>query len=295
MKLLMTGGTGLIARRFIDRFPEYDVTVLTRSIIGAQKLLPQRVSLIDSLDEFVNLDDFDGVVNLAGEPIIDHRWTLEQKAKIRESRWRLTQTLVSLINAGSKPPKVFLSGSAVGIYGDQGETVLDETSEAALTDFASDICFQWERFANQVNQPTRCVTLRTGIVLDRSGGALSKMMLPFKLCLGGRLGLGKQYMPWIHIDDMTSALNYLLTQEAVQGPVNLVAPNGVSNSEFTKTLGRVLKRVTIIPVPAWFLKLVLGEASILLLGSQHVVPKKLLEQGFVFRFPELNSALADLL
>jgi uncharacterized protein (TIGR01777 family) len=294
MKLFVTGGTGLIARRFIDSFPDYDVTVLTRNIVKAQGILPRRITLVENMDKFSNLDGFDGVINLAGEPIIDHRWTLSQKIKICESRWLITQKLVELINAGNLPPKVFLSGSAIGIYGDQNDTVLDEESETVIPDFASDLCLHWEHLANQVNKATRCVNLRTGIVLDRSGGALAKMILPYKLFLGGKLGNGAQYMSWIHIDDMVQALNYLLLSEVVDGAVNLVAPNSVKNVDFSKSLAANLKRVAVLPVPKLFLKTMLGESSSLLLGSQRVTPKKLLDNGFKFRYPDLKVALADL-
>ena len=294
MKLLVTGGTGLIARRFIDIFPRYECTVLTRDLSRAKEILPQSVILIDSLDEYSNLDEFDGVINLAGEPIIDNRWTQVQKQKICESRWLITKKLVELINSGVNPPRVFLSGSAVGIYGDQGDILLNENSEVISPDFASELCLHWEYLANQVNKATRCVNLRTGIVLDRSGGALSKMLLPFKLCLGGRLGSGCQYMPWVHIDDAVHALDYLMTHEAIHGPVNLVAPKSVRNTDFSKALAKALKRVAIIPVPKLCLKIMLGESSLLLLGSQRVAPEKLIENGFVFRYPELNKALVDL-
>lgn len=294
MKLFVTGGTGLIARRFIDTFPDYDVTVLTRSTANAQKILPQRITLVESLENFSNLDDFDAVINLAGEPIIDHRWTPSQKVNICESRWLLTQKLVELINAGNRPPQVFLSGSAVGVYGDQGDKVLDEQSKTIISDFTSDLCLYWEHLANQVHKATRCVNLRTGIVLDRSGGALAKMIIPYKLCLGGKLGSGMQYMPWIHIDDVVQALHYLLVNKAVEGAVNIVAPNSVRNTYFSKSLAASLKRVALIPVPKLLLKLLLGESSSLLLGSQRVIPKKLMENGFKFRYPELSDALADL-
>lgn len=295
MKLLVTGGTGLIGRRFIERYTHHDYTVLTRDFRSAQKKLPQHVSLIDSLENFTNLDGFDGVINLAGEPIIDRRWTAQQKLRICESRWAITQALVDLINKGDNPPNVFLSGSAVGIYGDQGDTKLDEAFGLGRSDFASELCFHWEQLAQMANKRTRCATLRTGIVLDGSGGALSKMILPFKLCLGGPLGNGKQYMPWIHNVDVTRALEYLLVNQTTRGAVNLVAPGAVRNKEFSIALARTLKRIAVLPVPAFILKTILGESSILLLGSQNVVPKKLLESGFQFQYPQLNQALDEIL
>lgn len=295
MKILMTGGTGLIGHRFIQRYPEHEYTVLTRSPEKAKKKLPNTVALLDSLSTLENLDGFDGVINLAGEPIVDKRWTEHQKQAIRDSRWSVTQQLVDLFRLSKTPPSVFLSGSAIGIYGDHGDFVVTERDTSTTLDFAASLCQRWEAIAKEAEPYTRVVHLRTGIVLDPKGGALAKMLTPFKLCLGGRLGNGRQFMSWIHIQDMVGGIAFLLNNKESSGAFNMVAPEPVTNQQFTEALAAALNRMAVLPVPSFMLKLMLGESSRLLLGSQRVNPDALISQSYSFQFPDLNAALTDLL
>ena len=295
MKILLTGGTGLIGLAFIRRFDEYQYTVLTRSPEKAKSLLPESVTLIESLDNLPNLNGFDAVINLAGEAIIDKRWHPKQKDRICQSRWQMTQKLADLFARSENPPETFLSGSAIGVYGNRGDDVLTEASTVQEHDFATTLCLRWEAIARGAESYTRVVLLRTGIVLAAHSGALAKMLLPFKCCLGGRIGDGQQYMSWIHLQDHVNAMGYLLTEKSISGPVNLVAPEPVRNNIFTQTLAEVLQRIAIFPVPKSILKLLLGESSCLLLDSQRVMPEALLNKRFSFAFPTLNQALTHLL
>ena len=224
MNILITGGTGLIGSCFIKQFRCHTFTVLTRFPSKAKVQLPESSEFISSLDELHNLDNFDAVINLVGEPIIDKRWSAKQKLIITQSRLQITRRLVELIAGSKQPPKVFLSGSAIGIYGDRVDEVLTESSTLDNTDFPSELCIQWEALAKQAEPYTRVVRMRTGIVLASHGGALAKMLLPFKYCLGGIIGDGQQYMSWIHYRDHIHAMDYLLETDSVSGAVNLVAP-----------------------------------------------------------------------
>jgi len=295
MNILMTGGTGLIGRAFIERYTDYNFTVLTRSLSNAKKHLPGSVTLIESLEQLSEFNNFYAVINLAGEPIIDKRWSNDQKEIISESRWKITEKIVTLFASSKTPPRVFLSGSAIGVYGNRGDEVLTESSDIKRDDFPSALCYCWEELAMQAKSCTRVVLLRTGIFLSTEGGALSKMLMPFKCCLGGRLSRGEHYMAWIHYQDHIAAMNYLLTANNFFGPVNLVAPNPEKNKSFTKLLAQALGRFAVLPLPKKALMLVLGESSCLLLGSQRVVPKALINHDFMFSYPDLKSALRDLL
>jgi uncharacterized protein (TIGR01777 family) len=296
MNILITGGTGFIGQQFIKRFPDYDYTVLTRnphrarSILGAVTAL----KLISSLDELSNLDDFNAVINLAGEPIVDKRWTDRQKAVIQASRWDTTRKLVALFNASSTPPAVLLSGSAIGIYGDHGAEEIDETTRVSQPDFSSELCQQWEQIAGEVAQKTRLVYLRTGIVLHPQFGALQRMILPFKLGLGGPIADGRHYFSWIHWQDMVDAMHYLLTHEQASGPFNMTAPVPVTNRTFTSALGKAVHRPTIFCVPGFALKTLMGESAELLLGSQRVIPKALVDAGYNFKYTNVQLALENL-
>lgn len=294
MNILMTGGTGLIGTLFIKRFPTYEYTVLTRSIERAERVLPGSVCLISSLDVLENLDAFDAVINLAGEAIADKRWNDKQKQQLCDSRWKLTEKLISLFEKSNNPPAVFLSASAVGIYGNRGDKPLCEDTSIVVADFPSQLCFTWESIARKAEAYTRCVLLRTGVVLATEGGALKKMLLPFRCYLGARLGDGKQYMPWIHGHDQVNAMHFLLLNSLIHGPVNLVAPHQCTNKEFTETLASVLKRNAFLKIPARLLKLLMGESCCLLLDSQHISPNKLTRAGFEFSYPNLSSALRQL-
>ncbi len=238
----------------------------------------------------------DAVVHLAGENISAGRWTDARKARIRDSRVQGTRLLCESLVGLSQPPKVLVCASAVGYYGDRKDEVLTEESTPGAG-FLAEVCREWEEAAESAAQASiRVVYLRTGIVLSPSGGALAKMLLPFKLGLGGRIGGGGQYMSWIALNDAIGAIHHAIVTEALRGPANLVAPSPVTNLEFTKTLGRVLSRPTIFPLPGFVARLVLGEmADGLLLASTRAEPARLLGTGYVFRHPELEGALRYLL
>ncbi|MEH0666622.1 TIGR01777 family protein [Vibrio scophthalmi] len=301
MKILLTGGTGFIGRELLKQLTTHEVTVLTRSPSRARQVLAHlkqsNLSFIDSLDDFHDLNPFDAVINLAGEPIADKRWTDSQKSLICESRWQLTEQLVALIHASTAPPSVFLSGSAVGYYGDQQAHPFDESLQVQSNDdFAHQVCARWEQIALRAqSQHTRVCLMRTGIVLGLDGGALKKMLPPYRLGLGGPIGTGKQYMPWIHLMDMVRAIVYLLDTEHAQGVFNFTAPHPVTNTLFSQTLARCLRRPHVLFTPAWVMKLVLGESATLLFDSIRAKPKKLTELGFTFQYSRLEPALKHLL
>ena len=296
MKILITGGTGLIGRAFMSHYGDYHYTLLSRTtgVLKQAIVTNNPVVMISSLEQLDNLDDFDAVINLAGEPIIDKRWSVKQKKVICDSRWELTQKLVSLFEASKDAPSVFVNGSAIGVYGDRGDEVLHEDVPVKVHNFSSQLCLGWEDIAHKASPFTRVVLLRTGIFLASNGGALAKMVLPFKLCLGGRISHGQHYMSWVHGLDHIRAMHFVLNQKSIQGPVNLVAPNPQKNTDFTQDLAKALNRIAIFPMPKKALQIILGESSCLLLDSQRVVPKKLTDNGFEFKFPNLAQAFADL-
>lgn len=296
MKILVTGGTGFIGSALINALKEHDITVLSRNPAKASQNLGSRINAVTSLDQFDNLDDFNAVINLAGEPIINKRWSPQQKKKICHSRWGLTEHLVEKIQAGSQPPHTFISGSAVGIYGDQLDTVIDESfaisDQVKHDDFAHHVCQRWEEIANEASsEQTRVCLLRTGIVLGKHGGALAKMLPPYQLGLGGPIGNGSQYTPWIHLQDMVDAIVFLLQNPSASGAFNLTAPEPVTNKVFSQSLAKALRRPHFLFTPAFVLKVVLGEASSLLLEGQRAVPQKLEALGFDFSYRDIDSAL----
>lgn len=294
MKILVTGGTGLIGGHLVPRLQElgHQVTVLTRRRDTAREKLNDRVTLWDTLEDKQNLDGFDAVINLAGEPIADKRWTTEQKDRLCQSRWRITQKLADLINASETPPSVLISGSATGYYGDLGEVVVTE-EEPPHNEFTHKLCARWEQIACKAqSDKTRVCLLRTGVVLAPKGGILGKMVPPFRLGLGGPIGNGRQYLAWIHIDDMVNAILWLLDND-LRGPFNMVSPYPVRNEQFAHALGHALQRPAILRVPATVMRLLMGESSVLGLGGQRALPKRLEAAGFPFRWYDLEEALAD--
>ena len=297
MNYLITGGTGLIGKAFIERLPKdtSQVTVLTRNTAKANKLLGSAINCIDKLT--VNdIENSDVVLNLAGEPIADKRWSDGQKNKICHSRWDITQQLVDLINQAKNPPTVFISGSAIGIYGRQNKLPINESFEQFHREFTHHICSSWENIALSVTtRQTRVAILRTGIVLAENKGALEKMTPPFKFGLGGKIGDGEQMMSWIHIDDMVAAISHIEANKTLQGAINLTAPNPVSNVQFTHALAASLNRPCRFTTPAWVLKIMFGEMSDILLFGQNVVPTKLIDSGFSFKYPTVEEALVSLM
>ena len=294
MKILVTGGTGLIGGHLVPRLQElgHEVTVLTRRPDDARKKFNNRITVWSTLEDKHNLDGINAVINLAGEPIADKRWTTEQKDRLCQSRWRITQKLADLINAGETPPSVFISGSATGYYGDLGEVVVTE-EEPPHNEFTHKLCARWEQIACEAqSDKTRVCLLRTGVVLAPKGGILGKMIPPFRLGLGGPGGNGRQYLAWIHIDDMVNAILWLLDND-LRGPFNMVSPYPVRNEQFAHALGHALQRPAILRVPATVIRLLMGESSVLVLGGQRALPKRLEAAGFPFRWYDLEEALAD--
>ena len=296
MHILITGATGLIGshltRNLLSHF--HQITVLSRSPERAKALFGDSVKYIGNLDSLSSLNDFDAVINLAGEPIADKRWTEVQKKRLCNSRWQITAQLSNLILRSKQPPEVFISGSAVGYYGDQGQSIVTE-EEAPHPEFTHTLCQRWEDEALKAKSAhTRVCLLRTGIVLAAEGGALAKMLPIFKTGLGGPLGSGQQYMPWIHIHDMVEGIRFLLTTPGLSGPFNMVSPYPVHNELFTDLLASALDRPHFFRTPAWVIKLLMGESSVLVLGGQHALPKRLEDAGYMFKFSMLEKALENL-
>lgn len=297
MRILITGAAGLIGSSLTARLLtlSHQLTVLTRDPQHARSRLGDQPTYRQTLDDYRSLDEFDAVLNLAGEPIADKRWSAEQKKRLCYSRWDLTERLATLINAGSTPPRVLISGSAIGYYGDQGQAVVTE-EEPPHDEFTHQLCQRWESLALQAqSDATRVCLLRTGVVLAPQGGALAKMLPPFRLGLGGPIGGGRQYLPWIHLEDMVNGIIFLLEHDTLQGPFNMVAPYPVHNAQFAAQLANVLDRPAFIRVPAFILRLLMGEAATLVLGGQRAVPKRLEQAGFHFQYLELEQALVDLI
>jgi hypothetical protein len=293
MKVLVTGSHGLIASALIPRLERdgHTVTRLVRQAPGPGELRWDPVAGTIDRD---GLEGHDAVVHLAGVGIGDHRWTDEHKHAVVESRVTATRLLSEAI-AGLDRKPVLVSGSAVGYYGNRGDEELTETS-APGDDFLASICTQWEAATGAAEDAgLRVVHLRTGIVLAKGGGALKQMLTPFKLGIGGRIGSGRQWFSWIHIDDEVGAILHALMHDDVRGALNAVGPSPVRNAEFTKALGRALHRPTVMPVPSLGLRLLFGRemAETMLLSGQRVLPKVLQRTGYGFSQPDLDAALAS--
>lgn len=295
MKVLVTGASGMVGSTLTQQMTAdgHEVVPVVRrdARSGEVQWKPSAGEL--AVDR---LEGFDGVVHLAGENIAEGRWTAAKKARIHDSRVDSTRLLCEKLSQTQRPPKVLVSASAIGFYGEAGDQPLTEDSPAG-EGFLPTVCQQWEAAtAPAASAGIRVVQLRIGVVLSVAGGALQKMLLPFRMGAGGRVGSGRQVWSWISIDDLVGVILYALTSESLSGPVNAVAPQAVTNLEFTKTLGRVLKRPTIFPMPAFVARMALGQmANDLLLASARVVPQKLNQSGFQYRHPDLESALRDLL
>ena len=300
MKILITGSTGLIGKQLLDHLKGHNLVLLTRDTKKAESTLSHlalpHAEFISDLSSFRDFNDIDVIINLAGEPIAERKWTRKQKKIITESRCSLTDNLAQLCLQSTAPPRCFISGSAIGYYGDNGNQDIDETTEILSSDFAHQVCQQWERKALQAQcEHTRVCILRTGVVLSPLGGALKKMLLPYQCGLGGPIGNGKQYMSWIHIDDMVLAILHLIEQERSCGIYNLTAPHPVTNTTFSQTLAKTLKRPHFLFTPKIVIKGILGEAAVLLTDSQRVRPKRLVHEDFKFRYSRIESALKQLL
>lgn len=297
MNILVTGATGLIGRQLCGfLLKEHNITILSRDENKVHSIFARQVNCVTSLEQ-VDFDTIDSVINLAGEPIAEKRWSDKQKQEIINSRHTLTDTLQKKINNAATPPHTFISASAVGYYGRQAnDELIDESFNRCNKEFSHDLCKEWESIALQAeSELTRVCLLRTGIVLSKEGGALLKMLPAFKMGLGGKMASGKQMMPWIHINDVVNIIIYLLDNPNLSGPFNLSAPNPVSNKDFVSALSCVLSKPAVLPIPQWVLKCLFGEMSDLLIYGQKAIPKALLDNNYQFQYPQLNSALTNLL
>jgi len=292
MLILIAGGTGFLGTALMRalRADGHQVRVLTRRRRHEDDLAwAPEASTPQSWTRA--LDDADAIVNLAGESIGSGRWTAARKDAILKSRLHATRALVTALAAAAPRPRVFISASAVGVYGSRGDETLTEASPPG-SGFLADVCREWERLALGAATASRIVLLRTGLVLSSQGGALSQLALPFRHFVGGPAGTGRQYMSWIHIDDWVAMVRWALTTTAVSGPLNLTAPSPVTNNEFARTLGRVLRRPSFLRAPAFALKFVLGEmADGLILEGQRVLPARAEALKYVFKYPNLETAL----
>jgi uncharacterized protein len=301
MKVVVTGGTGFLGGALIEALTARgdEATVLTRDAQRAAARLGGRARAVawdarSGGDWAKTLDGADAVVNLAGAGVADARWTPARKIVLLKSRLDATRALVAAISQVSTRPRILVSASAVGWYGEAPEGDAPETARQGR-DFLAALCGQWEREALAAEPlGLRVVLARLGVVLGRGGGALARLEFPFKLGLGGRLGSGRQPFPWIHVDDAVGAILFALRHEKLAGPVNLAAPGALTNAEFSKALGRALGRPALLPAPVFALRLALGELAGMLLGGQRAIPKKLLDAGYAFRLPTADAALAAL-
>jgi hypothetical protein len=302
MKILITGATGLIGRSLCRSLIDEG-----RQVVALSRRPPAAPPITD-LEGVIAVqwepsagpppaaawEGVDVVIHLAGEPVTT-RWTEEQKRRIHDSRVEGARNLVAGMRATPRPPKVFVSASAVGFYGDRGDEILNENS-APGDGFLSELCLDWEAEAARARElGVRVPLVRVGVVLSPSGGALEKMLLPFKLGLGGRVGDGRQWFPWIHIEDIVGIFLHALSSPAVDGPINGVAPGIVTNEEFTRELAAALNRPAFFPVPKSALRVLMGEMSEVVTGGQRIVPQVALDTGYQFKYPNLRPALESIL
>jgi len=283
MKIAVSGAGGFVGRAFCDAARKKGHEVLALGRRSGDRIW-------DPSSQPAPLEGAEAVVHLAGEPVAEGRWTAGKMARIRDSRIVGTRNLVAGLRGSGA--RVLVSASATGYYGDRGDEELTEDSTPGM-DFLAEVCKGWEQEAQAA--PCRSVRVRIGIVLGPGGGALGKMLLPFKLGLGGRLGSGRQWMSWIHRDDLVSLLLHAIETEGVSGPLLGTAPAAVTNLDFTRALGRTLGRWTILPMPRWMLRFAVGKVAGVLCSSQRCLPRRTLDSGFVFRHPELESALREVI
>jgi len=302
MRIVIAGGSGFLGSALTRALATsaQDVTILSRQTAFAAPAQP-RVSFVSWRPDgtagpwAAAVDGADAVINLAGESIAAKRWSAQQKQKLRDSRLLATRSLTTAIRQTARPPATFISGSAVGYYGDRGDDTITEAS-APGTDFLAGLAKDWEAAANEVAQLTRVTLIRTGIVLDRRGGALPKMLPPFQMFVGGPLGSGRQYMPWIHKEDWVRLVSWIVTADGARGALNATSPSPVTNAEFSKALGRALKRPSLLPAPGFALRIALGEmADALLLSGQRALPVRATDLGFSFKYSHIDEALDSVL
>lgn len=300
MRVIVTGGSGLIGRALVDSFMKdgHEVIVLSRNP-DAVKNLPKGAcgekwdgKTVQGWGKFVN--SADAIVNLAGATISKH-WSEERKHEIRESRVNAGKAIVEAVKAAEKKPRVVVQSSAVGYYGPRGAEEIAEDSSAG-SDFLANVCKDWEASTAELDSMgIRRAIIRTGVVLDKNGGALPKMVMPVKMFVGGPLGSGKQYFPWIHLHDEVTAIRWLIDNPNASGVYNLSAPKPLTNKEFTQAIGKALGRPTFMPVPAFAMQAMFGEMATLLLDGQREIPVRLMKEGFQFKFTDAEAALRDVL
>jgi uncharacterized protein (TIGR01777 family) len=292
--IVIAGGTGLLGTALIEAFrlDGHRVVVLTRNPKHDHEVRWSPGQ--DDSSWAGTLNAADAVINLAGTSIASGRWTAARKASIHESRKQATTALVRAIAAARQPPAVFLSASAVGYYGARGDEPATEATPAG-SDFLAEVCRDWEAIANQASNRSRVVLLRSGVVFARQGGALPQLALPFKLFAGGPAGTGRQFVSWIHLHDWVAMVKWGLATATLAGPLNVTAPTPVTNEELSRAIGRALGRPSWLRAPSFALRLVLGEmADALVLGGQRVIPEVARRNGFVFRYPTVESALNEI-
>ena len=303
MKVVIAGGSGFLGSPLAWAWAEegHDVRVLTRSLVpgqaqhesGTGKPGITRVGWVPDGTAGQLAREFDGaavVINLAGESIAGKRWSAARKQALRDSRVLATRSMVAALGESHEPPPTFINGSAVGYYGNRGDEALTEES-APGEDFLSQLCVEWEAEAQKAARAgLRLVLLRTGLVLEKGGGVLAKMMRPFRLFAGGPVGGGRQYMPWVHRHDWVEMVRWIVDTPAVEGPVNVTAPHPVTNSEFAHALGRALHRPALVPAPRFALKIALGEVADAVVAGQRAFPRRAQSAGYHFRYPEIDIA-----
>ena len=295
--ILITGGTGFLGSALTFKLVHSGkpVIVFGRSLDKIARTFGDKVQAVTRIADLPDAGSFRAVVNLAGAGIFDQRWNESRKQLLRDSRIQLTQQLIDWMMSAGQKPGVLVNGSAIGIYGEHGDEVLTEQS-AQVADFSQQLCADWEAAALQAEAlGVRVCLIRTGLVLGQGGGVLKRMLLPFRMGLGGRLGHGRQWMSWIHLQDWLAIVQLMIENSTMQGAYNASAPAPVTNAAFSATLAAILNRPMLLPLPEVVLKPLLGEMSALVLGSQRVVPERLLNQGFEFQFSQLDSALQNLL
>lgn len=294
MKILLAGGTGFIGKELLKKLSSkgHSVILLTRNPEKYKFLEEKNITFLSwdgkSLN-IKNISNIDAVINLSGQGIADSRWTEKYKKLIYNSRIDSTRALTKAISSLPKKPSVFVNASAIGFYGETGNQTIDETSSKGKG-FLADVCADWEAEANKIKDITRVVLVRIGVVLEKEGGAIKKMLPPFMMFAGGPLGSGKQYVPWIHRDDVVNIILFSLENNNIAGPINATAPNPVTMSDFSKAFGKSIGRPSWAPVPSFAVRLLLGEMADLLLGSNKIIPKKLIETKYQFLYENIDSA-----